>query len=188
FLVLGVDVKRVQRDRFVVVLLDHSRAAGLASSGKRPSEFPDPACLGHDHSNLRVDGEVDDQRRAFRLAHPEAGGTCQEGLRLDYRHRAFHHRHYATILRYSRILVKRIRDRGVDRRGNPDSRRTAGAPSQQHEDGGEARGQSPYQNFLIEGETHAYLARERMRWIWSKPANLTVNGPVKFAIGSLTHC
>ena len=45
-----------------------------------------------------------------------------------------------------------------------------------------------YQNFLIEGETHAYLARERMRWIWSKPANLTVNGPVKFAIGSLTHC
>jgi hypothetical protein len=39
-----------------------------------------------------------------------------------------------------------------------------------------------YQNFLIEGETHAYLAQERLRWRWSKPANLTVNGPVKFAV------
>jgi hypothetical protein len=39
-----------------------------------------------------------------------------------------------------------------------------------------------YQNFLIEGETHAYLAQERLRWVWSKPANVTVNGPVKFAV------
>lgn len=39
-----------------------------------------------------------------------------------------------------------------------------------------------YQTFLIEGETHAYLAQERLRWKWSKPANLTVNGPVKFAV------
>ena len=39
-----------------------------------------------------------------------------------------------------------------------------------------------YQTFLIEGETHAYLAQERLRWRWSKPANLTVNGPVKFAV------
>src|ERR1035437_10880253 len=39
-----------------------------------------------------------------------------------------------------------------------------------------------YETFLIEGETHAYLAQERLRWRWSKPANLTVNGPVKFAI------
>jgi hypothetical protein len=39
-----------------------------------------------------------------------------------------------------------------------------------------------YETFLIEGETHAYLAQERMRWKWSRPANLTVNGPVKFAI------
>ena len=38
-----------------------------------------------------------------------------------------------------------------------------------------------YQTFLIEGDTHAYLAQERLRWKWSKPANLTVNGPVKFA-------
>jgi hypothetical protein len=39
-----------------------------------------------------------------------------------------------------------------------------------------------YETFLIEGETHAYLAQERVRWRWSKPANLTVNGPVKYAI------
>lgn len=39
-----------------------------------------------------------------------------------------------------------------------------------------------YQTFLIEGETHAYLAQERLRWKWSKAANLTVNGPVKFAV------
>jgi len=39
-----------------------------------------------------------------------------------------------------------------------------------------------YETFLIEGETHAYLAQERLHWRWSKPANLTVNGPVKFAI------
>jgi len=39
-----------------------------------------------------------------------------------------------------------------------------------------------YETFLIEGATHAYLAQERLRWRWSKPANLTVNGPVKFAV------
>ena len=39
-----------------------------------------------------------------------------------------------------------------------------------------------YETFLIEGDTHAYLAQERLRWRWSKPANLTVNGPVKFAV------
>jgi hypothetical protein len=39
-----------------------------------------------------------------------------------------------------------------------------------------------YQTFLIEGETHAYLAQERLRWRWSKAATLDVNGPVKFAV------
>jgi hypothetical protein len=39
-----------------------------------------------------------------------------------------------------------------------------------------------YEAFLIEGESMAYLAQERLRWKWSKPANLTVNGPVKFAV------
>ena len=39
-----------------------------------------------------------------------------------------------------------------------------------------------YENFVIEGDTLVYLAQERLRWKWSKPANLTVNGPVKFAI------
>lgn len=39
-----------------------------------------------------------------------------------------------------------------------------------------------YETFLIEGDDHAYLAQERLRWRWSKPANLTVNGPVKFAV------
>jgi len=39
-----------------------------------------------------------------------------------------------------------------------------------------------YETFLIEGPTLAYLAQERLRWRWSKPANLTVNGPVSFAV------
>src|SRR5439155_26535501 len=39
-----------------------------------------------------------------------------------------------------------------------------------------------YETFMIEGETHAYLGQERLRWRWSKAANLTVNGPVKFAV------
>jgi len=39
-----------------------------------------------------------------------------------------------------------------------------------------------YQTFLIEGPTHAYLVQQRLRWKWSKPANLTVNGPVKFSV------
>lgn len=39
-----------------------------------------------------------------------------------------------------------------------------------------------FETFVIEGETTVYLAQERLRWRWSKAANLTVNGPVKFAI------
>ena len=39
-----------------------------------------------------------------------------------------------------------------------------------------------YETFLIEGESYAYLAQERLRWRWSKPANLTVNGPVRYAV------
>jgi len=39
-----------------------------------------------------------------------------------------------------------------------------------------------YETFVIEGETLAHLAQERLRWRWSKPANLTVNAPVKFAV------
>ena len=39
-----------------------------------------------------------------------------------------------------------------------------------------------FENFLIEGETYAYLGQERLRWRWSKPANLTVNGLVKYAV------
>jgi hypothetical protein len=39
-----------------------------------------------------------------------------------------------------------------------------------------------YQTFAIEGDTRVYMAQERLRWKWSKPANLTVNAPVKFAV------
>jgi hypothetical protein len=39
-----------------------------------------------------------------------------------------------------------------------------------------------FETFLIEGEQYAYLAQERLRWRWSKPANVTVNGPVKYAV------
>src|SRR5262249_11088562 len=36
-----------------------------------------------------------------------------------------------------------------------------------------------FETFVIEGEDHVYVASERLRWRWSKPANLAVNGPVK---------
>ena len=39
-----------------------------------------------------------------------------------------------------------------------------------------------YQTFAIEGDTRVYMAQERLRWKWSKPANLTVNASVKFAV------
>lgn len=29
-----------------------------------------------------------------------------------------------------------------------------------------------YETFIIEGETYAYVSQERLRWKWSKPANL----------------
>lgn len=41
-----------------------------------------------------------------------------------------------------------------------------------------------YETFVIEAETHVYVARQELKWRWSKPANLTVNGPVKFAVNS----
>ena len=43
-----------------------------------------------------------------------------------------------------------------------------------------------YETFLIEGDKYAYLAQERLRWKWSKPANLTVNGPIKYAVEKRT--
>jgi len=39
-----------------------------------------------------------------------------------------------------------------------------------------------YETFVIEGDQYVYLAQERLRWRWSKAANLTVNGPVKYAV------
>jgi hypothetical protein len=39
-----------------------------------------------------------------------------------------------------------------------------------------------FETFVIEGEDYAYVASERLRWRWSHPANLAVNGQVKYAI------
>jgi hypothetical protein len=39
-----------------------------------------------------------------------------------------------------------------------------------------------YETFVIEGEKYVYMAQERLKWRWSKPANVTVNGPVKYAV------
>jgi hypothetical protein len=39
-----------------------------------------------------------------------------------------------------------------------------------------------YQEFHIQGQTKEYTARETLVWRWSKAANVTVNGPVKFAV------
>jgi hypothetical protein len=39
-----------------------------------------------------------------------------------------------------------------------------------------------YQTYVIESDSYVYVARERLRWKWSKPANLTINGPIRFAV------
>ena len=39
-----------------------------------------------------------------------------------------------------------------------------------------------YETFVIEGDTYVYQAQEHIKWRWSKAANLTVNGSVKYAI------
>jgi len=39
-----------------------------------------------------------------------------------------------------------------------------------------------YQTYAIEWGNHVYVCQERLRWRWSKPAVLTVNGPVQFSM------
>lgn len=39
-----------------------------------------------------------------------------------------------------------------------------------------------YQTYIIDAGTYVYIAQERLRWKWSKPATLTVNGPVKYVL------
>jgi hypothetical protein len=41
-----------------------------------------------------------------------------------------------------------------------------------------------YETFVIETATHIYVARQELKWKRSKPANLTINGLVKFAVKS----
>jgi hypothetical protein len=43
-----------------------------------------------------------------------------------------------------------------------------------------------FETFLIEGDKYTYVAQERLQRKWSKPANLTVNGPVKYAVEKQT--
>ncbi len=39
-----------------------------------------------------------------------------------------------------------------------------------------------FETFVIEGDKYVYMAQERLKWRWSKAANVTVNAPVKYAI------
>jgi hypothetical protein len=39
-----------------------------------------------------------------------------------------------------------------------------------------------YQTYTIQGEHKTYVAREHLLFPWSKPANVTVGEPVKFAV------
>lgn len=39
-----------------------------------------------------------------------------------------------------------------------------------------------YQTYVIESESYVYVAKERLRWKWSKPAKLTINAPMRFAV------
>ncbi len=39
-----------------------------------------------------------------------------------------------------------------------------------------------YETYTIEARDYVYVCQEHIKWRWSKPALLTVNGPVQFAI------
>jgi hypothetical protein len=39
-----------------------------------------------------------------------------------------------------------------------------------------------FETFVIEGDKYVYMTQERLKWRWSKPANVTVNAPVKYAV------
>ena len=39
-----------------------------------------------------------------------------------------------------------------------------------------------YETYTIEAGDYVYVCQERIKWKWSKPALLTVNGPVQFAM------
>lgn len=39
-----------------------------------------------------------------------------------------------------------------------------------------------YQTYIIQTPTHVYRAVQTLRWRWSKPASVTVNGPIEFRI------
>jgi hypothetical protein len=39
-----------------------------------------------------------------------------------------------------------------------------------------------WQTVVIAGDNYTYAAERTLRWRWTKPANLTVNAPIKFAV------
>jgi len=39
-----------------------------------------------------------------------------------------------------------------------------------------------YENLTIEGDDMVYVTQERIRWRWSKAAQVTVNGEVKYYV------
>jgi hypothetical protein len=39
-----------------------------------------------------------------------------------------------------------------------------------------------YQTYTVEGDKYVYVAREHLLFPWSKPADLAVNGPVKYMV------
>jgi hypothetical protein len=48
--------------------------------------------------------------------------------------------------------------------------------------GGETAVYLVYETFVIDGDQYVYLVQERLRWRWSKAANVTVNGPIKYVV------
>lgn len=49
--------------------------------------------------------------------------------------------------------------------------------------GGEAKANyAVWQKYVIADDTYIYMAKQFLRWFWSKPAKLTVNAPVEFRI------
>jgi hypothetical protein len=68
--------------------------------------------------------------------------------------------------------------------GNSNTNGTVDSSGNYHgnSSGGETAVYRVYESFVIEGDQYVYLAQEHLRWRWSKAANVTVNGPLKYAV------
>ena len=64
---------------------------------------------------------------------------------------------------------------------------TSGDTTYGHASGSSTAVYRVYETYTIEAGDYVYVCQEHIKWRWSKPALLTVNGPVQFAMEKGPH-